>query len=551
MKGEIILSRIKRRNLHIALLLLLVFFFTAIGFIGCGGSKGNNDTEISPTPTPTATSTTGLRYNTTYNWQVVAKSSSYLTTEGPVWAFTTESGTGTVIEGPVTPDIAGNIAGIHIEREQARHEVMERYGRELGNLSAKSVGEAKELKGDNGKVLAYVFELDPKGYIVVPSNSAFPPVIAYSYTSNFSWKDVPQNTLLHLLKKDLTLRFEALEKGLIPSNVRAEDTRLWSDYLGKKMPKDAGKTIWGPLFTFSTWSQDSPYNDDCPMDPQTSQRTVVGCGATSTAQIWNYWETPTSLTLTSSDSYTTTTRNISIDAPTASFSGINYNNHNPSNAAKADLSFAAGILMEMDYTSDVSYCYLTKLTGALKDSRVGYTNSTVEYYNQSGFSDTNVISNIKSSYPLIMLIESPAGNHFLNCDGYDDSNDTFHMNFGWGGSSDGWYSLPNGLPGGYTGVYCSVLNIYPQGQPTPTPTPTVSPTATPTVSPTPSPTGPGPQTPDNPRPPDKSSDVSVNTVMHWNFCVGAGYYDLYLWPSNQNKPSTPTASDLTEPEYTP
>jgi len=60
---------------------------------------------------------------------------------------------------------------------------------------------------------------------------------------------------------------------------------------------------------------------------------------------------------------------------------------------------------------------------------------------------TKMADNIKIGLPvhLATVNETWTSGHNVVCDGYN-SDDFFRLNFGWGGSSDGWYSLPEGFP---------------------------------------------------------------------------------------------------------
>ena len=50
--------------------------------------------------------------------------------------------------------------------------------------------------------------------------------------------------------------------------------------------------------------------------------------------------------------------------------------------------------------------------------------------------------------------------HNMVVDGYN-TNDYYHINFGWGGSYNGWYLIPNGLPYGLTVVEGVIVDIIP------------------------------------------------------------------------------------------
>jgi len=46
-----------------------------------------------------------------------------------------------------------------------------------------------------GALLAYVFALEPKGFVVVSPDTDITPIIAYSFEGNFNWEDSPDNAL--------------------------------------------------------------------------------------------------------------------------------------------------------------------------------------------------------------------------------------------------------------------------------------------------------------------------------------------------------------------
>jgi hypothetical protein len=66
-------------------------------------------------------------------------------------------------------------------------------------------------------------------------------------------------------------------------------------------------------------------------------------------------------------------------------------------------------------------------------------------------------------------VENPAGTsgHNVVVDGYRESDGKFHLNFGWGGTKDNWYSLPdpNGYSYGWTKIEGLIVNIIPSTPP--------------------------------------------------------------------------------------
>lgn|GEM_PF-2960393 len=115
---------------------------------------------------------------------------------------------------------------------------------------------------DNGRALFYIFHLQPRGYVVTSANLALPPVIAYSFTSDFSGG---QNVLIDMLKADITLRIKNIQN--LPSDIIESRKQMWKGMLNPKnvykaeinfeqWPPDGTTSTGGWLET--TWSQDAP-----------------------------------------------------------------------------------------------------------------------------------------------------------------------------------------------------------------------------------------------------------------------------------------------------
>jgi hypothetical protein len=377
------------------------------------------------------------------------------------------------------------------ELEQARSPLYQAW---VGIPEDTAMGGMQALRDETtGTSLAYVFDILPVGYLVVSTDTMITPIVAYSYKSDFSWEDVAENILLQMLKVDMRNRLQAVSQGLMDMQVMAENQILWDEYFKEKSADRILRdpTIYGPWLT-TDWHQHPPYNDDCPMDPNTSVPCVVGCVATALSQILNYWQYPTSVTFTQSDSYTSQMdpndgngeRTIPIDATTASFTGLYYNGCNPSDADKADLCFAAGVSVRMGYSSGGSGASTGRVAPALAGShypysnpppeRWGYTSADLRSYNTSydwwgspyytteaSFYD-QLSANMQLARPAEMAITGSLGGHAIVVDGWQSGGRSYHLNFGWyGGSSTAWYTMPSGLPSGLDTIRYVVLNIIP------------------------------------------------------------------------------------------
>ena len=550
---------INQKNLIVLTMLIITAFLVCQIMLGCSSSSGGGSSQSNYSPTPTSTPLTSFEPDTDYQWQVEAWSNEGICTEGSVWNFRTGNEV-KLLSGNVTPEMAEKVALNHLRFENARIAVREKYGNQLNNLDLKQAfKEVRELKDSDGLLLGYVFHLAPTGYIIVPSRKGLTPVIAYSYTTDFSWEDVPSNILLKMVKADLQLRISALDKGEINRSVWLKNSNLWTRYLngsGDLKLSGSAKEIAGPLFKFTTWNQRAPYNDNCPSRPNTEDKAVVGCTAVTVAQIVNYWQQPTFLTLSENDSYESTSAtegwSVWIDAPEASYSNINFNGGNPNDTTKASICYACSALVKSNFGINETYAYITVAAAKLKE-RLGYKHTTYKSFtNNAQFDIQEHSTQIYKKQPFIIHIRTSNTGHAVNVDGYDSTNKTFHVSFGWGGKNDGWYSIPDGLPNNYTIIRESVIDIYPDEPiPSPSPTPSPDPSPTPSISPSPHPS-PVPSPSPTPEQPDPNysipangeQDVSISPNLHWSDCKYTDYYKLYIWKNGETKPSKPTASTI-------
>jgi hypothetical protein len=245
-------------------------------------------------------------------------------------------------------------------------------------------------------------------------------------------------------------------------------------------PTDAAAAT--ALITFHTWTQSggiyleaggqsaTAYNEYTPKSG--SQHTLVGCTAIATAQLiyyWGSWQVANNYNITidsivfdESDTYISSSLAINIDndaaargflsfpALTAKLSDLEYD-FDPDEIAA--LCFGVGVKVQADYGLDgTSASYNVDFM-----KQIGFTNAKVVYEldydglmtsTQLNLSQT-LIANMTAGTPvLISMYDAYMGGHAIIIDGYDSASGTFHFNMGWGGSSDGWYSLSS-LPAGF------------------------------------------------------------------------------------------------------
>lgn len=346
-----------------------------------------------------------------------------------------------------------------------------------------SIADVFEMRDNDGAILAYVFHLNPQGFIAISTDTDILPIIGYSFRNNFVAEDIWQNVGYQYVKKDMQLRLEAIP--LTSDEVKSANRTLWRNYLeGNIDPPQNRDDIWPPEgysptggWVETQWNQNpQPYWDFCPLDPTNMQRCVVGCVATALSQIMNYHRWIGDVSFDNSDDYYSqgTYPYIHIDDDYLlydfpSFPQLNpylddlkvaYENYdNITNDMISAISFGAGVSVEMDYSSDGSGASTQSVYYALLykfdyDTASFVTDINTIFYN-------NLQTDMMEARPANLGIQesgAPYG-HSIICDGYNGTDNTYHLNLGWGGSWDGWYTLPSGMPAGFNIINRAVINI--------------------------------------------------------------------------------------------
>lgn len=240
-------------------------------------------------------------------------------------------------------------------------------------------------------------------------------------------------------------------------------------------------SAWAQDFLLkSQWTQDYPYNQLCPRDPYYSNAySYAGCPAIAMGQIINYLQTTQDTRFTDEDDYyhNYAGRKYYIDDDWESLQFPSFPQLNEyldsidaiwqrgedlPDLLKAAVVFACGTACKQIYTAEGSGTF--------------YVDQAYEAYKRFGFEDCLLfrepteemfeilISNLQDGYPAHMAVENPEGTvgHNVVVDGYRESDGKFHVNFGYGGSLDNWYDIPDpNFYYGMTKLEGIIVNIIP------------------------------------------------------------------------------------------
>ncbi|MHC1707157.1 MAG: C10 family peptidase [Bacteroidales bacterium] len=296
----------------------------------------------------------------------------------------------------------------------------------------------------NDLLTYYIVNFKDKGYVLLSSDDQLTPVIGYSFETRYSPDNQPPQLKYWMgeFEKEIVFHKENLTKAT--PEISSTWKRLLSegpDQLQICKSKDVSP------FLLSNWNQDKFYNELCPSDQGGDGGHVyVGCVATAMAQVMYYYRYPNQGF--GVHSYTHPVYGLQ----TANFGTTTYgwdgmlNELSKANYPVALISYHAGVSINMDYGPDGSGAQTATAAQALKDYfRYANTTMYVQRMSYSLSSWYNLMrTNLDQKKPL-MYSGYPSGGgagHCWNCDGYQGT-DYFHMNWGWGGASNGYYLITN------------------------------------------------------------------------------------------------------------
>lgn len=337
-----------------------------------------------------------------------------------------------------------NAAPIGKQRAQniAREFMIER-GLKVDQLRSSAERMAK-VKGDGTRPY-YVFNNGQNGgFVIVSGDDAAPEVIGYSYTGSFEETNVPENITAWL--DNYAEQIETLTNN---PNDAAQLVRTATQ---------TARISISPL-VMTHWNQYAPYYNLTPT--KGGKQCITGCVATAFAQVMKYHEWPQQAT-TTVPGYSWNNTTLDDLAPiTFQWSdmlydyqgGRNYDegcsDSETSQTAVAQLMKYCGYAVEAEYNTGETSASPSYIPSALRDY-FGYQGS-ITSVDRSSFSsadwDDLIYNELYHGRPVIYSGSTSKGSgHAFICDGYGEEG-YFHINWGWGGMSDGYYLLSILEPG--------------------------------------------------------------------------------------------------------
>lgn len=364
----------------------------------------------------------------------------------------------------------------NVSYNQARDLAAYAIAIETGN-SKYDVSSARLVYQLNNPILniptAYFFNVGQDAFVIVAGHKASVPIIGMSADDTLHIDNMPA-AMRWWVESYCEMVTDAQLQDLQPSD---EVAKQWLGYESHSMVPSEGKaTNW---LIDDKWDQgentNPTYNLYCPVHFHKSCYT--GCVPTALAQIVHYYQYPTVGRYTKAyyRTYTVDGNDRIITSPTATtiyFNRTFYDyEHMPVSLyptsdsteikAVAELMFHIGVAVDADYGVDGTSAVSSDVPSAMKRF-FNYKNSSQIYrssLSDAKWADTLRYSIVRNKAPLYFSAASPEGGdihangHAFLCHGnHPSQTNLFRMNWGWGGSNDGWYNMVDidGLhPGSY------------------------------------------------------------------------------------------------------
>ena len=297
----------------------------------------------------------------------------------------------------------------------------------------------------------YGFNSEGGGFVIASADERALPVFGYSDKGTLNWQQMPDNMRAWLTNYSQAIR-------------ALGDAKLG---LGEQ-PVNTGRAAIEPLLK-TQWNQYFPYWNKCPYKEDLGGMCLTGCVATAMAQVMNYHQWPKEACqavpaynvgfapdIDHYDGLPATTFDWDNMLPT--YEGVS--STEAQQEAVATLMRYCGQSVQMLYGTYVSSTDGGLIADALKlyfdyNPNLFYASRT--YYGIDEWEDM-IYQELAANRPVPYCGQTDQGGHSFVCDGYD-GNGLFHINWGWGGEADGYFSLSVLNPKRNTGAGASASKL--------------------------------------------------------------------------------------------
>jgi hypothetical protein len=346
---------------------------------------------------------------------------------------------------PVTPLVAKKVA--------------DRFADVYHSGSDLAPGEVVSYTLNNGEIAYHIVKLIPTGWVMVSGDDLLTPVIGYSFENQYvpmeQWGEAAK---VWFDKVDRHIG-EILEKPGLPVSDQ------WEEMFSSGYKKSTTDTVVEPFIPVN-WDQGSGWNRFCPDDPEgPGDHAYVGCVSVCMAQAMSVYEYP--VQPKGEHSYIHPdygTQYVNFDKQSYAWDYMSATSPDDENAK---LLYHLAVTVDMDFGADGSGSFTNRIPNALK-KYFDYSES-VRYMPRSTYSDSEwkqmLIDELLQGRPLIYSGDgnNDQAGHAFNIDGVGADGNYFHLNWGWSGTHNGYFTLDALNPGSnnFSFDHAAVIGIKP------------------------------------------------------------------------------------------
>lgn len=336
--------------------------------------------------------------------------------------------------------------------------------------------------GDSGSLVFYVFNINENdGWVMVSADDAVTPILGYNTVGHYTAKGTSPE--FDYWKNTYKKHIDFIKSQRIQPT--KEIKTRWSTYenIENIIRTRVSSVVVEPLLGDIQWGQGTFYNDFCPQMPLDIGKAATGCVITAQAQIMKYWKWPSFGNGTTTPyevkqkiddvNYNGTPMTLSwqFQIPSINLSAANYDwskmpnqlMWSPNNEI-AKLMYHIGASIRAVY--GINTAAYQRSENYTKHFGYDETATQIEAVNFASISEW--ISILKSEINSLRPIQfggfawKSGPGHSWVIDGYD-SNDMFHMNWGWNGAANGYYEITLTTPDvpGYKSDQMAIIGIKP------------------------------------------------------------------------------------------
>ena len=332
------------------------------------------------------------------------------------------------------------------------------------SLSANPSPRRGVKSSQEGEDYYYVFNAgNDGGYVIVSGDDRTEPILGYVEQGSFDPDNIPENMRSWLQLYADQIKF-IVDNDIDPS----------SPLLRKRNRIQGTRHSVGEILT-TRWNQGHPYNITCPhyytnKDNDEHAYPATGCTATAMAQVMNFYKFPektkaiipahsNTYTLQNGTQKTVTVKAVPRNTPIDwdnmrdTYSWIDEAHATAQDTAVANLMLYCGQSVHMGWGPSSG----ANFSAEAYVNYFGFDNSCYvgerrDYCIDDWFD--MLYNEIAQGYPVLFSGFSSGGGHAFVLDGFDGEN-LFHLNWGWGGGSNGWFLVGILNPGDTSGIGAS------------------------------------------------------------------------------------------------